>query len=243
MLIINADDLGRSRMETDAALSCLREGRITSVSAMVFMEDSERAANLARDCGVDAGLHLNLSQVFSGRVVSPAVAEAHNRIVGFMKTTKYALLVYHPFLRRCFRDVYQTQADEFVRLFGKSPSHVDGHQHRHLCANMLLDEIIPRGQKVRRNPSLSPGEKGPLNRAYRRLVDRWLGRRYCLTDYLFNLAECMEESRLARVLGLAKVTRVELETHPCRKAEHALLMSDAFGDRLREIRTASYAVL
>src|SRR5437868_14435949 len=40
---LNADDWGRSGAETDAALRCYKGGRITSVSAMVFMQDSERA--------------------------------------------------------------------------------------------------------------------------------------------------------------------------------------------------------
>jgi len=44
MLIINADDFGRSWEETDVAHSCIRRGQITSVTAMVFMHDSERAA-------------------------------------------------------------------------------------------------------------------------------------------------------------------------------------------------------
>jgi predicted glycoside hydrolase/deacetylase ChbG (UPF0249 family) len=35
MLILNADDSGRSRAETDAVLRCYQEGRIFSVSAMV----------------------------------------------------------------------------------------------------------------------------------------------------------------------------------------------------------------
>ena len=59
MLIINADDWGRAVAETDAALRCYRAGRITSVSAMVFMHDSERAATLAKQEDLDAGLHLN----------------------------------------------------------------------------------------------------------------------------------------------------------------------------------------
>ena len=48
MLIINADDWGRSVAETDAALKCCKGGRITSLSAMAFMEDSERAADLGQ---------------------------------------------------------------------------------------------------------------------------------------------------------------------------------------------------
>ena len=65
MLIINADDLGRSRAETDAALRCYKAGRITSVSAMVFMSDSERAAEVARENELDVGLHLNFGEPFT----------------------------------------------------------------------------------------------------------------------------------------------------------------------------------
>ena len=54
MLIINADDFGRSVGETNAALECYIAGRITSVSAMVFMADSERAAELALSRRSDA---------------------------------------------------------------------------------------------------------------------------------------------------------------------------------------------
>jgi predicted glycoside hydrolase/deacetylase ChbG (UPF0249 family) len=47
MLIVNADDWGRSVAETDSALRCYQAGRITSVSAMVFM--------LRFDAGREAG--------------------------------------------------------------------------------------------------------------------------------------------------------------------------------------------
>ena len=66
MLIINADDWGRSAAETDAALRCYKAGRVTSVSAMVFMEDSERAAELAKENELDVGLHLNFAEPFTG---------------------------------------------------------------------------------------------------------------------------------------------------------------------------------
>ena len=68
MLIINADDWGRSRAETNAALECYQHGRITSVSAMVFMNDSERAAEIAREHNLDAGLHLNFTDPFTNRI-------------------------------------------------------------------------------------------------------------------------------------------------------------------------------
>jgi len=65
MLIINADDWGRSMAETDAALRCYKAGRITSVSAMVLMEDSHRAAELAKEHQLDVGLHLNFTDKFT----------------------------------------------------------------------------------------------------------------------------------------------------------------------------------
>src|SRR5437588_744942 len=124
MIIINADDWGRSKPETDAALSCFQKGRVTSVTAMVFMQDSERAAELAKENGVDAGLHLNLSQIYDGIVQSAKVADPQTRIARFLTKSKYALFIYHPGLRKDFRDVYQSQVDEFTRLYGKVPSHV-----------------------------------------------------------------------------------------------------------------------
>ncbi len=143
MLIVNADDWGRTRTETAAALCLYRQGRITSVSAMVFMEDSHRAADLAKDEGIDAGLHLNFSQGFTGRVPGWPLRKHHDRIARFLSISKYALIFYNPGLRREFLYDYQAQLEEFQRLYGRAPSHFDGHQHMHLCTNMLLNRVIP----------------------------------------------------------------------------------------------------
>ena len=227
MLIINADDWGRSRMETDAALLCFQHGAITRVSAMVFMEDSERAADVAKNCGVDVGLHVNLTEAFVTGVPSSAVVDAHSRTSRFLKSSKYAQLLYHPLLREAFHHTYQAQADEFLRLYGRAPAHVDGHQHMHLCANMLADTIIPVGQTVRRNFSFKSGEKGWLNRNYRRMSDWWLKRRYRVTDYFFAVSSAFNNAALNRIISLAKSSTVELMTHPVVEAEYTLLMTNA----------------
>lgn len=243
MLIINADDWGRSRAETDVELECFRAGRITSVSAMVFMEDSERAAGLAREHGVDVGLHFNLSQRYNGRQPGQAASDAHERIVRFMTKSKYAVLLYQPGLRREFREIFNSQWDEFARLYGQPPSHVDGHQHRHLCANVLLGDVIPRGVKVRRNFSFWPGEKSTFNRAYRGLMDRWLGRRYRLTDYFFSLGQCLKAGLMSRVAGTAGTSNVELMTHPIHAEEKDWLLSGAFSETMKGLQLSPYAQL
>jgi predicted glycoside hydrolase/deacetylase ChbG (UPF0249 family) len=143
--------------------------------------------------------------------------------------------VYNPFLRRQFRDVVEAQIEEFKRLYGKPPSHIDGHQHLHLCANLLKDKFIPVGSRVRRNFSFWPGEKSALNRYYRRRVDSILARDYSLVDYFFSLEESLRDGRLDKVFGLAETATVELMTHPVSPGEFQYLMSDAHLDRVCQL--------
>ena len=150
---------------------------------MVFMHDSGRAAELAK-----ANELLGITSFF-----------LKNLRIRFLKGNKYAQLLYNPFLRKAFAYCYHAQVEEFVRLFEKSPSHIDGHHHMQLCANLVLSKSIPAGMKMRRNFSFWPGEKGFLNRAYRSLVDRWLARRYRLAAYFFDLTQCVEGKKLDRV--------------------------------------------
>lgn len=241
MLIINADDLGRSAAESDAAVSHYREGRITSASAMVFMADSERAAELALDAGLDVGLHLNLSEPFTGKSYSRNIQARHSRIIRFLKLNRFSHLLYNPFLRGAIADVYKAQADEFWRLYGKQPSHIDGHHHMHLCANVIVGNLIPAGAKMRRNFSFWAGEKSFLNRTYRKLVDDWLARRHRMPDYFFCLLQCIRERKWNRVETLAQRAAVELMTHPIVTAEAQFLQGEEFGALLRRVSKGTYA--
>jgi len=243
MLIINADDWGCSLAETYAAFRCYKAGRITSVSAMVFMADSERAAELAQESELDVGLHLNFSERFTGKNNSGRLGECQSRLVRYLRRNKYSQLFYNSFLRNAFSYSYHAQAEEFARLFGKPPSHIDGHHHMHLCANMLLSDLIPAGMKIRRNFSFWPGEKSRFNRAYRALVDRWLARRYRLTDYFFDLTQCIQEKKFDRVAALARSSNVELMTHPILQLESKHLMSDQFQAVLQSLNVGSYALV
>lgn len=243
MLIVNADDFGRSQEETDVILRCHEEGRVSSVSAMVFMEDSARAAYLAVHSGIDVGLHLNLTQRFTGEMKKGALRHYHDRVARFLSCNKYSVCIYHPLLRDHFRYVYDAQVQEFVRLYGHQPSHIDGHQHGHLCLNMLIDKIIPPNEKVRRSFSFWPGEKSVANRAYRRIVDQVLARRYKVTDFFFCLAQCIERNRLTRALDLSETHAVELMTHPIKHQEYAYLMSDAYAQALERLNVGTYDAL
>ena len=245
MIIINADDFGRSKAETEAAVALVKKGRVTSVSGMVFMRDSERAAALSAEHEIDVGLHLNFCERWNGGKVPRWLAVQQESLIAFFNRGRYAQLVYNPKLKRAFESVYQAQTDEFQRLYKRAPSHIDGHQHMHLCANMLVDVVIPRGSLVRRNLTFAPGEKGLLNRAYRRFVDACLGRRYVVTDYFFSLEHCLSGrgQSVSRVADLAKVADVEIMTHPHRTGEFDYLAGERYRTVLGGVMKGTYADL
>jgi predicted glycoside hydrolase/deacetylase ChbG (UPF0249 family) len=240
VIIINADDFGRCEAETDAILECYKRGRVTSASAMVFMKDSERAATLARKAALDVGLHLNLSERFTGANAPHQLRADHELIMRFLLAHKYALLLYNPLLKKQFASAYRAQDQEFARLYAREPSHVNGHHHKHLCQNVLIGGVIPAGKTVRRDFSYWPGERSPLARAYRWFIDRSLQRKYIVTRYFFSLRECLETGRLPRVFRLARSFDVELMTHPSNPAEYEYLMSNRCEDALSQLTKGSY---
>jgi predicted glycoside hydrolase/deacetylase ChbG (UPF0249 family) len=243
MLIINADDWGRSKAATDSAAACYKKGRITSTSAMVFMADSARGAEVARELEIDTGLHINFSEEFSGPSVPLPVREAQTALRRFLRANRYALLLYNPFLRRQFSLSLRAQANEFTRLYGRAPSHMDGHQHMHLCSNNLFDQLLPSGMKVRRSFSFAPGEKSFVNRAYRALVDRSLSKRHRLTDYFFALSQNLQPERLWRIVRLARNCPVEMMTHPEAPREFDCLMGEEFARAITGVPLGTYARL
>ena len=226
-LILNADDWGRDRENTDRTLECVTRGTVSSVSAMVFMEDSERAAEIARKKGIDAGLHLNFTTEFSAPQTPASLNEHQQRIARHLKRHRFSAALFHPGLVRSFEYVVATQREEFCRLFGSEPRRMDGHHHMHLCSNVLLQRLLPVGIVVRRNFSFQQGEKGFYNRAYRKTVDGILARRHRLTDFFFSLPPLSPASRIERMFSLADMLAVEVETHPVNPEEYRFLTEGA----------------
>jgi YdjC-like protein len=232
-LIINADDWGRDRENTQRTMDCVLRGSVSSVSAMVFMQDSERAAAIAREHEIDAGLHLNLTSPFSVVDVSSHLVERQQQVARYLARHRLAGVFFHPGLAASFEYVVQAQIEEFSRLYGAVPRRIDGHHHMHLCANVILAKLLPLGIIVRRNFSFQPGEKSWINRQYRSMVDRLLARRHRLTDFFFSLPPLESESRMERIFSLARTFAVEVETHPVNAAEYRFL---AEGEIFRRTR-------
>lgn len=243
MLIINADDLGRNSETTDNIISCFRRGRITSASAMVFMLDSERAAVATASAGLESGLHLNLDLPFDGPSVPPRLREHHRRVVAYLRGGNWKQLTYNPLLKSAFPYIFQAQYDEYCRLFGREPVKIDGHDHMHLCMNMIADGVIPPGKRVRRNLTFARGQRSLLNRFYRRLVDAWLVRRYVCSDAFFAIDPVCNLPRQEGIFSLALSCNVELMVHPGLKEEYDHLLGPEFESLLQGIPLGTYSRL
>ena len=223
ILIVNADDWGRDRDTTDRMFECLLLGTVSSVSAMVFMEDSERAAAMAQESEIDTGLHLNFTTPFSGPNCPASLAEHQRELATYLRRRGLARVFFHPWLARSFEYVVEAQLDEFCRLYGAEPVRLDGHHHMHLCANVLLAGLLPSQTLVRRNFSFQRGEKTFWNRLYRKVVDRILARHHTVTDFFFSLEPLEPPGRLERIFSLAHQFVVEVETHPVKPDEYRFL--------------------
>jgi predicted glycoside hydrolase/deacetylase ChbG (UPF0249 family) len=198
---------------------------------MTFMRDSSRAAEVAMENNLPVGLHLNFVESFSGDKVTEWLKTQHRLVSRYLTARKLNQAVFNPLLRNAFEYVFQSQWDEFSRLFGREPTRIDGHHHMHLCMNMLVSGRYPKGIKIRRNFTFRPGEKDVFNRLYRSLIDQWLISRFKSTDYFFSINPICRK-RLRRMVKLARSADVELMVHPELDDEYRYLMSEEWAHRM-----------
>ena len=241
LLIVNADDLGWNRPTTDATLEAFRAGRITSATALMYMADSERAAELALEVGLPVGLHLNLTDPFDGE--APAtVRERQMRAVrhfGAPATVwRSRRWLYDPRARQSTAEAIADQFERFREVFGREPTHFDGHNHVHLCPDVALS--LPPGVKVRTALGIrGKGMRGRLLRARQRLTlrDR------LTTRHFFNITAMHPEFVVGgprALLEKAARSSVEVMAHPGFGHEFSLLMAPEWERAIEGLAAGSY---
>ena len=228
VIIVNADDWGLNAENTERIFKCACAGVLSSVSAMVFMEVSESSAALAREHGVDAGVHLNFTTEFTGSDIPPVLRDHHRRVISYLRRWRIFRALFNPLLMNSFDYVAKAQLEEFARLYGAAPRHLDGHHHMHLCANVLLQKLLPEGAMVRRSKSSLSGERSLADLCYRGVQDRMVRRRHQTAEYFFDLLP-IEHERLKRILELGREADVELSVHPSSEEEFHFLMNAELG--------------
>jgi predicted glycoside hydrolase/deacetylase ChbG (UPF0249 family) len=247
LLIINADDWGWNRGATDRTVECLDASRVTSATALVYMADSDRAAAIARERDLPVGLHLNLTDPFTDPNTPPEVSATQRRVASRLAGSGLRLRrwIHDPAMRTDVERSIHHQFERFEALYGASPTHVDGHNHVHVCPTVGRSLARAGSFKVRNALNAYPSAKSPmaLGRAARRRLS--VGRRPT-TRYFFCIAELhtrYSAEDLAAKLGLARHDSVEVMAHPGFDHEYEHLMSDRWWSLTSGLRRGSYADL
>jgi predicted glycoside hydrolase/deacetylase ChbG (UPF0249 family) len=243
LLIINGDDWGRSQRATDAILDCYAAGRLTTASAMVYMEDSARAAHLAAAHHLPVGLHLNLTDPYTSDLTPPDVRRRQLRAARFFRAHRFARWLYNPFVAAAVGSAILDQLAEFKSLYGTDPTHIDGHHHIHVTPNVLLAGAVPTGCRMGSSLTFLRGEKPSFNRVWRAAFNRYIRRRHPSVDYLFDLSSIRlsgDDPSSSRHLELASCAKVAIVCHPECCDDYTLLMSRAWSEVLREHTTGTY---
>jgi len=217
LLIVNADDFGYDREATDLTLACFGAGQLTSATAMMHMGDDSRAAALALEHDLPTGLHLNFTEPFSDGETGPASERqlAACRIFG-NGGLRLRSWTYDPRIQPLIEDAIRDQLERFQALYGREPTHVDGHNHVHLCPNIARAKAL-RGFKLRNALWSWPSTRSAmaLARAGRRFLTT---RRTLTTRYFLDIAElgCQPAAQREAQLGLAREGSVEVM---CQRSE------------------------
>jgi predicted glycoside hydrolase/deacetylase ChbG (UPF0249 family) len=249
LLIVNADDLGYDAHHTDCIRECLTARRITSATAMVYMEDSDRASAILKNADLGIGLHLNLSEAFTDSATPARVRARQARLLSRFHDSRPRRLhrwLYDPLIKAAVERSIADQFQRFQELYGKPPTHVDGHQHVHLSPNVFLTGAIPRGMRMRNTLHRDPVRRLSLGVA-RTIRQRAISARFCTTDHLFDIND-VDPRRLAPGqaspwLRFADSAAVEVMAHPGFPHEFDCLMSSEWEKALAGRRLGSFAEL
>lgn len=130
VLIVNADDFGRSSSINRGIARAHDEGIVTSTSAMVRWPSVEEAVELARERPkLSVGLHVDLSEsVYRNGDWAPlyeVVTDDRSEVEAEVAA----------------------QLAQFISLFGRRPTHLDSHQHRHL-EEPILSVLVEAGLRL-----------------------------------------------------------------------------------------------
>ncbi|XP_026633278.1 carbohydrate deacetylase isoform X2 [Microtus ochrogaster] len=132
-LVVTADDFGYCPRRDKGIVEAFLAGTVTSVSLLANGTAAESAAELARRHSIPTGLHANLTE---GRPVGPARHTASSLLssegfflgkMGFRKALEAGDVALPQ-----VREELEAQLNRFRELLGRSPTHVDGHQHVHV---------------------------------------------------------------------------------------------------------------
>jgi predicted glycoside hydrolase/deacetylase ChbG (UPF0249 family) len=224
ILIVNADDLGRTLGINDGIFAAHRDGLVTSATLMVGYAAAEAAAAEARryrELGI--GLHVALTggapilrpelvpSLVDKNGLLPAKPEGH----GDLDAGEVLAEV-------------EAQLRRFRRLMGRMPTHLDSHHHSHrlpvVCE--VLASVARRTDLPVRNASPSVGDY---------LLEAEVPSTDFFVEEFFGVATEVDD--LVRVLTALAPGTTELMCHPAYVDDELRQVSSYADERARELAT------
>jgi len=154
-LIVNADDLGRTRGINAGIRAAHERGVVTSATLMVAYSAAQEVAVLASACpGLGVGLHVALT---GGPPVSPpeqipSLVDAQGRLPA--KPEGLEGVEAEDVMREA-----RAQLARFVALLGRQPTHFDSHHHSHRLP-LVWDAVVALAREIGRPVRLASPEMG-----------------------------------------------------------------------------------
>jgi predicted glycoside hydrolase/deacetylase ChbG (UPF0249 family) len=141
LLIVNADDLGRTRGINAGVFQAHRQGIVTSATLMVaYPAAAEAAAELTAYPDLGVGLHVAMT---GGPPLLPperlpSLVDANGRLP---RTRDDLAALDHAIVAAEVAAEVRAQFDRFRQLTGRLPTHLDGHHHSHRVP-AVLDAVV-----------------------------------------------------------------------------------------------------
>lgn len=224
-LIVNADDLGRTRGINEGVFEAHGEGIVTSATAMVNYPGIEEAARLSRSHPrLGIGLHVALS----GGV--PALPpESIDSLVGSSGSFPSKPEGHTSPRQDQLMAEIEAQYQKFLKVFGRKPTHLDSHHHSHRRGDVFnaVTALARRERLPVRNCGGDMGER--LRQLELKTTDAF-------SEEFFD--EGVSSENLVRIVSELRDGSTELMCHPARE-DAELLASSSYASR----RTVELAVL
>ena len=189
-LIVNADDFGISPGVNRGIIEAHERGIVTSTSFMTRWPAAREAAEYGRaHPGFGIGLHIDLSEW----VCRNGNWEPLYEVVSLDDPA-------------AVRDEVRRQLDDFRRLLGRDPDHIDSHQHAH-----RNEPVLSVARQIADELSV------PLRHFTPQI--RYCGEFYGQDDQGRSYPELISAEALSGLIGRLKSGTTELCCHPARGAD------------------------
>lgn len=222
ILIVNADDLGRTEGINEGIFAAHEQGLVTSATLMVACPAAEAAAaRLGRYPRLGVGLHVQLTGgvPLAPRTQIPSLVDADGRLPRWPEGLREARGE-EIFVEVCL------QLARFRALTGRSPTHLDSHHHSHREPGVLAAVIEVARQEGLPVRNAGPGVAEELRRAGLRTPDAFVDRFF---------GDQARAEVLRQILGELGPGVTELMCHPGRVDEGLRAESTYAAEREREL--------